>query len=900
MEWINMDNSTAAATKQEIKQVYLFEEGSTQMRPILGGKGCELSEMTKMGLPVPSGFVITTQECLKYQKKKKMPSGVEAAMMEAMKHLESKLGRKFGDTEKPLLVSVRSGAPVSMPGMMDTILNLGLNDQTVVAFGKMTNERTAYDAYRRFVQMFGEVVLGIEKKKFDKIFDAIKEKYHRKLDTELTANELKEVVVGFKEIVKRETGSQFPDDPKQQLMMAVGAVFGSWNNPRAITYRNLYKIPHNMGTAVVVQTMVFGNSGSNSGTGVAFSRNPSTGEHKLYGEYLMNAQGEDVVAGIRTPNPISHMEKEHPHIYKQFHEISQKLEKHYRDMQDMEFTIDEGKLFMLQTRNGKRTAAAAVKAAVDMTEEGLITKEEAVMRVQPFQIDQLLHRQIDPKARVTSIAKGLPASPGAASGKIVFTADDAAEIGKKEKVMLVAVETTPDDIHGMIASQGIFTSRGGMTCHSAVVARGMGLPCVCGCEAAKIDVEKKIMQINGKIFKEGDVVTIDGTLGTIMEGEIPLVEPTLTGEFRKFLDWCDSLSRMYVRANADTPGGAKGAREFGAKGIGLCRTERMFNDQDRLPIVQGMIMSNSLEERKKWLDKLLVFQKKDFYDILLAMDGLPVTIRLLDPPLHEFLPHIEELTNSIAELSHKKADERVIAEKERMLKKVREITEFNPMLGHRGCRLGITYPEIYEMQVTAIFEAATQLKKEGKKPIVEVMVPLIGNVREFIILKDLIKAKAEEIIKKSGAPFEFTVGTMIEIPRAALTADEIAVEAEFFSFGTNDLTQTALGFSRDDAEAKFLQLYLEKKIYDTNPFEVVDKGVGKLVDMAVKLGRKKRKDLKIGVCGETGGEPTSIEFYHNTGLNYVSCSRYRVPIARLACAQATLKEKASTAKKAKK
>ncbi|VVB74139.1 Phosphoenolpyruvate synthase [uncultured archaeon] len=870
------------------------------MRAILGGKGCELAEMTRLGFPVPPGFVITTQECLKYQKKKKMSAGLDSAIFEALKHLEGKLGRTFGDHTKPLLVSVRSGAPVSMPGMMDTILNLGLNDQTAAGFAKMTNERTAYDAYRRFVQMFGEVVLEIEKKKFDRIFDSVKEKYRRKLDTELNAHELQEIVAEFKAIVMQETGNIFPEDPEKQLLMAVGAVFSSWNNPRAITYRNLYKIPHNMGTAVVVQTMVFGNSGPNSGTGVAFSRNPSTGEHKLYGEYLMNAQGEDVVAGIRTPHPISHMEKEHPTLYKQFHDISQKLEKHYRDMQDMEFTIEEGKLFMLQTRNGKRTAAAAVKAAVDMADEGLITKEEAVMRVQPSQIDQLLHRQIDPKVKTNPIAKGLPASPGAASGTIVFTADDAAEIGKKEKVMLVAVETTPDDFHGMIASQGVLTSRGGMTCHAAVVARGMGLPCVVGCEAARVDIDKKILTINGKTYKQGDVLTIDGTTATVMEGEVKLVEPTLTGEFRKFLDWCDSLSRMYVRANADTPGNAKGAREFGAKGIGLCRTERMFNDQDRLPIVQGMIMSDSLEERKKWLDKLLVFQKKDFYDILLAMDGLPVTIRLLDPPLHEFLPHIEELTNSITELSHKKADERVIEEKERMLKKVREITEFNPMLGHRGCRLGITYPEIYEMQVTAIFEAATQLKKEGKKPIVEVMVPLIGNVTELKLLKDLIKAKADEIIRKSGAAFEFIIGTMIEIPRAALTADEIAGEAEFFSFGTNDLTQTALGFSRDDAEAKFLQLYLEKKIYDTNPFEVVDKGVGKLVDMAVRLGRKKRKDLKIGVCGETGGEPTSIEFYHNTGLNYVSCSRYRVPIARLACAQATLKEKANAAKKAKK
>jgi pyruvate,orthophosphate dikinase len=878
-----------------MKLVYLFEEGSSAMRATLGGKGCELAEMTRLKMPVPPGFVITTEECRQYQRTKKIPEALRKDVFKAMSSLEKKLGRKFGDPSKPLLVSVRSGAPVSMPGMMDTILNLGINDKTVVGFAKMTNERTSYDAYRRFVQMFGEVVLGIKKDKFDRIFDHSKERAHRKMDTDLTSSELKTITTQFKDLVRQETGKPFPDDSNEQLLMAVEAVFNSWNTPRAITYRNLYKIPHDMGTAVVVQTMVFGNSGPNSGTGVAFSRNPSTGENKLYGEYLMNAQGEDVVAGIRTPHPISHMKSELPKLYKQFEQTANKLEDHYRDIQDMEFTIEEGKLWMLQTRSGKRTAAAAVKIAVDMVKEKLISREEAILRVSPSAIDQLLHRQIDPKIKVNPIAKGLPASPGAASGKIVFTADDAAEQGKKEKVILVAVETTPDDIHGMIASQGVFTSRGGMTCHAAVVARGMGLPCIVGCEAAKVDIVKKTLVINGRIYKEGDTITIDGTAATLMEGEIPMVEPKLTDEFKQFLDWCDSFSRMYVRANADTPGAAKDAREFGAKGIGLCRTERMFNDPDRLPIVQAMILADTKEERLVQLEKLKVMQKHDFKGILAAMDGLPVTIRLLDPPLHEFLPHIEELTTSITELSNKKVDDRVIEEKEHMLKKVRELTEFNPMLGHRGCRLGITYPEIYEMQAQAIFEAATELKKEGKKPIVEVMIPLVGHVNELKILKEKVKAKADAIIADSGVSYDYTIGTMIEIPRACVTADEIAKEAEFFSFGTNDLTQTALGFSRDDAEAKFLQLYLSQGIYKANPFEVLDYGVGKLVDTAVRLGRSTKKDLKIGVCGETGGEPASIDFYHKVGLDYVSCSKFRVPIARLACAQSTIKEQVEKA-----
>ncbi|MCX8202550.1 MAG: pyruvate, phosphate dikinase [Candidatus Micrarchaeota archaeon] len=873
------------------KAVYQFKEGSSQMRQILGGKGCELSEMTRIGLPVPPGIVVTTEQCLIYQKTKKISKDLRAEIFKALAYVERQVGKKFGDEKNPLLVSVRSGAPVSMPGMMDTILNLGLNDKTVVGFAKNTNERTAYDAYRRLIQMFGEVVLEIKKEKFDKIFDSVKEEHGRKQDIELTVDELKEIISKFRHLVHEETGKGFPDDPHEQLMLAVEAVFNSWNNPRAITYRNIYKIPHDMGTAVVIQAMVFGNTGQNSGTGVAFTRNPSTGEKKLYGEYLINAQGEDVVAGIRTPQPIEKMKREMPKAYKELERIAKLLEKHYREMQDMEFTIENGKLWMLQTRAGKRTAAAAVKIAVDMVKEGLINKEEAIMRVSPSQIDQLLHRQIDPSVKVSPIAKGLPASPGAATGKIVFTADEAAELGKKEKVMLVAVETTPDDIHGMIASQGILTSRGGMTCHAAVVARGLGLPSVVGCEAAKVDLDKKTLTINGKVFKEGDIITIDGSTGNVIEGEVRLIEPTISGEFDTFLSWCDSAARMKVRANADTPSAAKGARKFGAKGIGLCRTERMFNDPERLPIVQKMILSETAEERKKWLAKLKEFQVKDFYEIFLAMDGLPVTVRLLDPPLHEFLPKLEELLAEIAELSSKKVDERVIEEKQILLKKVRELQEFNPMLGHRGSRLGITYPEIYEMQVSAIFEAAAKLKKDGKNPIVEVMVPLIGNVNELKILKPIIKKTADEILAREKVKLNYTIGTMIEIPRAALTADEIAQEAEFFSFGTNDLTQTTLGFSRDDAESKFLQLYLSKEIYKDNPFEVVDYGVGKLVDMAVKLGRSTRKNLKTGVCGETGGEPNSIHFYHGVGLDYVSCSQYRVPIARLSCAQATIKEK---------
>ena len=871
------------------KRVYLFEEGSSQMRPLLGGKGCELSEMTNIGMPVPPGFTITTEVCKEYLKAGKMSKELEKDIFDALATIEEKTGKKFGDSGNPLLVSVRSGSSVSMPGMMDTILNLGLNEETIKGLEKH-DERFAWDAYRRFIQMFGNVVLEVPKPKFEKVFDSVKERYGRKTDTEVKPSELKEVVSEYKILIKNDTGTPFPSDPKQQLLMATEAVFRSWNNPRAITYRKIYKISDELGTAVNVVAMVFGNTGEDSGTGVAFTRSPSTGEKKLYGEFLTNAQGEDVVAGIRTPMPISEMKSKFPKIYGQFEEIAKKLEKHYRDMQDMEFTIEHGRLWMLQTRNGKRTAAAAVKAAVDMVKEGLISKEEAIMRVAPEQIDQMLHKQIDPKAKVNPIAKGLPASPGAAVGKLVFSADEAAELGKKEKVILCAVETTPEDIHGMVASQGILTSRGGMTAHAAVVARGMGLPCIVGCEAAKIDTEKKIMTINGRKFKQGDVVTIDGTTGNVIEGEVKTIEPKLTEEFEELLGWCDNASTMYVRANADTPYNAKSARDFGAKGIGLCRTERMFNDPERLPIVQEMILSENPEARENALAKLMPLQKKDFREILLAMDGLPVTIRLLDPPLHEFLPKLDELIFDSAKLAIEKTDQRLLEEKQHMLKKVRELSEFNPMLGHRGCRLGITYPEIYEMQVQAIFEAACELKKAGKNPIVEVMIPLVGNVNELRTLRKLVTRVADGTIKGSGTKFAYTVGTMIELPRACVTADEIAQEADFFSFGTNDLTQTTLGFSRDDAEAKFLQLYISDKIIDSNPFEVLDRnGVGKLVQMGVNLGRQTKKDLKIGVCGETGGEPSSIEFYYNAGLNYVSCSRYRVPIARLAAAQATIR-----------
>ena len=891
--------------EKNAKKVYLFEEGSAKMRDVLGGKGCNLAEMTNLGLPIPPGLIITCQVCNEYNALgKKFPKGLMEDVRKALLVVEQKAGKKFGDAKNPLLVSVRSGAPVSMPGMMDTVLNLGLNEATLKALvAQAGNERFAYDAYRRFINMFGDVVLGMEHKKFEEILSGKKKAKGVKLDTELDAADLKEVASKYKALVEKETGKKFPEDPMVQLELAIMAVFNSWDTPRAITYRKLNRLRNDMGTAVNVQAMVFGNMGNDSGTGVAFTRNPSTGENKLYGEYLMNAQGEDVVAGIRTPKPLIQLGKEMPAIYKQFAEIAKKLEGHYKDMQDMEFTIEKGKLWMLQTRSGKRTAAAAVKVAVDMEKEGRISKEEAIMRVQPEHIDKLLHRQIDPKAKVSPVAKGLNASPGAAVGKAVFTADDAAKAGNGgngEKVILVSVETTPEDIHGMAASQGILTSRGGMTSHAAVVARGMGIPCVAGCDKLKVDVSKKTATVEGTnvVIKEGDVLTIDGTDGRVIIGEVPLVDPELTGDFEELLKWADAVSRMHVRANADTPKNALDARKFGAKGIGLCRTERMFNDPDRLPIVQEMILAGTPDARKAALAKLKPMQKSDFKGILAAMDGLPVIIRLLDPPLHEFLPKLEDLLVEVTKMSFHKTDDRVFNEKKKILDKVRELSEFNPMLGHRGCRLAIKYPEIYEMQTAAVFEAAAELRKEGRNPVPEVMIPLVGNVNELAILRKLVKKTADEVIAKTGVKFNYMIGTMIEIPRACLTADEVAQEADFFSYGTNDLTQTTLGFSRDDAEAKFLQLYIKEGILSDNPFEVLDfDGVGKLVEMGVRLGRKVKPNLEIGVCGETGGEPRSIEFYHKAGLNYVSCSKFRVPIARLAAAQATIREKQAGKKK---
>ena len=888
------------------KMVYLFSEGNARMRDTLGGKGCNLAEMTNLGLPIPPGFIITCQTCNEYNRLgKKFPAGVLDDVKKALLDVEAKTGKKFGDAKNPLLVSVRSGAPVSMPGMMDTVLNLGLNETTLKALIASTgNERFAYDAYRRFINMFGDVVLGLEHKTFEAILTAKKAEKGVGLDTDLDAADLKDVAMKYKAAVEKETGKKFPEDPMEQLELSIRAVFDSWNTPRAVTYRKINRIADNLGTAVNVQTMVFGNMGSDSGTGVAFTRDPSTGENKLYGEYLMNAQGEDVVAGIRTPKHLADLQKELPAIYKQFADFAKKLEDHYKDMQDMEFTIEKGKLWMLQTRSGKRTAAAAVKVAVDMVKEGKLTKEEAIMRVQPEHIDKLLHRQIDPKAKVSPVAKGLNASPGAAVGKAYFTADDAARMGinggKNEKVILVSVETTPEDIHGMNAAQGILTSRGGMTSHAAVVARGMGVPCVAGCDKLKVDVVKKTAKVDGTdvVIKEGDIVTIDGTDGRVIIGEVPLVDPEMTGDFEEILKWADAISRMHVRANADTPKNSLDARRFGAKGIGLCRTERMFNDPARLPIVQEMILANTLEERKGALAKLKVMQKDDFKGILEAMDGLPVIIRLLDPPLHEFLPKMDELIEEVTKMECKSQNDGEYKERKRILTKAKELAEFNPMLGHRGCRLAIKYPEIYEMQAAAIFEAATELKKAGKNPVAEVMIPLVGNVKELAKLKALVKKVADDVIKRSGVKFSYMIGTMIEVPRAALTADEIATEAEFFSYGTNDLTQTTLGFSRDDAESKFLQLYIKEGILPDNPFEVLDfNGVGKLVTMGVQLGRKTNPKLEVGVCGETGGEPRSIDFYHKAGFDYVSCSKFRVPIARLAAAQATIREKNAGKKK---
>ncbi|MEW6106130.1 MAG: pyruvate, phosphate dikinase [Bacillota bacterium] len=879
------------------KYVYFFgkgkAEGGKEMRNLLGGKGANLAEMTNLGIPVPPGFTITTEVCsFYYEKDRQYPPELAEQVMENLRKLEDAMGLRFGDPERPLLVSVRSGARVSMPGMMDTVLNLGLNDETVKGLIKLTgNERFAYDAYRRFVQMFGNVVLGVPHDDFEEILEAKKKELGVHLDTELDAAALKDIVKAFKARVREKKGIDFPDDPMKQLEMARDAVFGSWNNPRAITYRKIHNIPGNWGTAVNVQAMVFGNMGENSGTGVAFTRDPATGEKKYYGEYLKNAQGEDVVAGIRTPKPIAELEKEMPEVYKQLTEIFDKLERHYRDMQDVEFTIQEGKLFMLQTRAGKRTAAAAVKIAVDMVKEGLITKEEAIMRVEPAQLDTLLHKMIDPKAKVQVIATGVAASPGAAVGAVVFTADDAATRGAAgEKVILVRKETSPDDIHGMAASQGILTSRGGKTSHAAVVARGMGTPAVTGCEAITVVEAEKLFRVGDVVVKEGDIITLDGTNGRVILGEAPLVDPTIGGDFATLMEWADEIKALGVRANADTPHDAETALRFGAKGIGLCRTEHMFFGEERVPVVQEMILAETTEARRAALDKLLPFQVEDFRGILKAMAGYPVIIRLLDPPLHEFLPSHEELLVEVTKMKIQGADPEELRKKEALLARVDKLRELNPMLGHRGCRLGITYPEINEMQARAIFEAACELTKEGYKVFPEVMIPVVGHVREIEIAREVVERVAAETMEKHGVKLDYMVGTMIELPRAALTADEIAKEAQFFSFGTNDLTQTTFGFSRDDAEGKFLPYYLEHNILEQNPFEVLDrKGVGELIKIAVERGRRTRPDLEVGICGEHGGDPSSVEFCHDAGLDYVSCSPFRVPIARLAAAQAEIR-----------
>ena len=877
------------------KYVYFFNEGKGDMKSVLGGKGAGLAEMTRIGIPVPQGFTITTEVCVEYYKNdKRYPQGLDGQIEENLKKLEQVSKKGFGDSQNPLLVSVRSGAPISMPGMMDTVLNLGLNDVTIQGIIEKTkNERFAYDSYRRFMQMFGNVVLGIEHDKFEHLLEELKRELKVKLDTEIDCEGLKILVERYKKLVKQEIGKDFPQEPKDQLKTAIDAVFNSWNTKRAVTYRRINKIPDDLGTAVNVQEMVFGNMGEDSGTGVGFTRNPSTGEKEDYGEYLLNAQGEDVVAGIRTPLPLSNLKNDLPEVYKELIRIVTILEKHYRDVQDYEFTIEKGKLYLLQTRTGKRTAQAALKIAVDMVEKGIISKEEAILRVEPNQLNQLLHRRIDPQAKVEVIAKGLPASPGAAYGKVVFTADEAEVLGKKgESVILVRTETTPDDIHGMVEAQGVLTSRGGMTSHAAVVARGMGKACVAGCSVLNINIKKENISVNDLVIKKDEFITIDGGTGEVFLGKVPTIEPKMSKEFETLLSWANEIKRLGVYANADTPEDAKKARELGAEGIGLTRTEHMFMEQDRLPIVQKMIMADNKESRDEALEKLLPVQKGDFLGILEAMEELPVIIRLLDPPLHEFLPNLEDTLIEVNTLKLKNADPDELAKKEKLLEIIQSLHEMNPMLGLRGCRLGLLYPEIYEMQIEAIIEAAIELTKKGIKVKPEIMIPLVSHVNEFKPICKKARKIANEKIKSAGVKLEYKVGTMIELPRAALTADKIAEDAEFFSFGTNDLTQTTFGISRDDAEGKFLLKYVDDKILEENPFEVLDReGVGKLVKLGTELGRETNPNLEVGICGEHGGEPQSVEFCHSVGLNYVSCSPFRVPIARLAAAQAVLKEK---------
>ena len=868
--------------------VYSFSEGNKDMRNLLGGKGANLAEMKSIGLPVPDGFTVTTEACNKYYEDgEKIADEVIEQIMTKLSNLEATSGKKMGDLENPLLVSVRSGARASMPGMMDTVLNLGLNDEVAKHFSeKINNPRFVYDSYRRFIQMFADVVKGYPKSSFERVLDEFKENKGVSFDTDLTADDMKEITNKFKSIYKELSGEEFPQDPKTQLIEAVTAVFRSWNNERAIIYRRMNDIPGSWGTAVNVQEMVYGNSGDKSGTGVAFTRNPATGENKLYGEYLINAQGEDVVAGIRTPQPISTLESVMPEVYDQFAKIAKTLENHYKDMQDMEFTIENGKLFMLQTRNGKRTAPAALKIAVDLVNEGMITKEEALLKVEPKQLDQLLHPMFDNDAlkKATPIAKGLAASPGAGTGRIYFTASDVSAAKKRgEETLLVRLETSPEDIQGMNDANGILTVRGGMTSHAAVVARGMGRCCVSGCGELIIDEENKTLKTkDGKVFKEGDYLSIDGSTGNVYGEEIKTVEATISGDFETFMNWADSTRRLKVRTNADTPKDAIQARKFGAEGIGLCRTEHMFFETDRIFNFRRMILADSLEQREEALDKILPYQRGDFEKLFEAMEGDPVVIRYLDPPLHEFLPHTVEEMKPLAESLNMSL--------ETIQNRIDALKEFNPMMGHRGCRLAITYPEIARMQTRAVIEAAINVNKKGMNVTPEIMIPLVGDVKELEYVKNIVAEVADEIIKENNVNLQYKVGTMIEIPRAALTADEIAKQAEFFSFGTNDLTQMTYGFSRDDA-GKFLNDYYDKKIFESDPFAKLDQtGVGQLVEMAAIKGRKTRADIHLGICGEHGGDPSSVEFCHRVGLDYVSCSPFRVPIARLAAAQAAVRQ----------
>ena len=871
------------------KWVYLFKEGNASMRNLLGGKGCNLAEMTGLGMPIPQGFTVTTEACTDYYNNgKAISEEIQTQIFEALEWLENENGKKFGDTEDPLLVSVRSGARASMPGMMDTILNLGLNDVAVEGFAKKTgNPRFAYDSYRRFIQMYSDVVMEVPKSYFEKIIDEMKEEKGVVYDTELTAEDLKELANKFKAVYKEAmNGEEFPQEPKEQLMGAVKAVFRSWDNPRAIVYRRMNDIPGDWGTAVNVQTMVFGNKGETSGTGVAFSRNPSTGAKGIFGEYLINAQGEDVVAGVRTPQPISQLEKDLPECYAQFMELAMKLENHFRDMQDMEFTIEEGKLYFLQTRNGKRTAPAAIQIACDLVDEGMITEEEAVCRIEAKSLDQLLHPTFDTAALKAGevIGSALPASPGAAAGKVYFTADDAKEAGKGgrgERVILVRLETSPEDIEGMHASQGILTVRGGMTSHAAVVARGMGTCCVSGCGEIKIDEEAKTFELGGYTFKEGDYISLDGSTGKIYKGDIKTNEAEIGGNFGRIMGWADKYRTLSVRTNADTPADTAKAVELGAEGIGLCRTEHMFFGEERIPKIRKMILSKTVEAREAALAELLEFQKADFKAMYEVLEGKPMTVRYLDPPLHEFVPTEEADIVALAK------DMGLTVEEVKAT--CDSLHEFNPMMGHRGCRLAVTYPEIAKMQTRAVMEAAIEVKAEKGFDIVpEIMIPLVGEKKELKYVKDVVVEVAEQVKKEKNSDIEYHIGTMIEIPRAALTADQIAEEAEFFSFGTNDLTQMTFGFSRDDA-GKFLDSYYQAKIYESDPFARLDQtGVGQLVEMAAQKGRKTRPELKLGICGEHGGDPSSVEFCHKVGLNYVSCSPFRVPIARLAAAQAAI------------